>query len=517
MSIAKVLSLAVAASMLAACAEDDPTATSTEHPTPRWTIHTLSQDSIVEDPTMLEIARRIPDFAGYYLNARGEIEVAMTDLARSAEAVENVRRKLGAHPAAARSIPLRQVRFSFLDLARYRTVLGQHVFGIPGVTSLSVGESANRVKISVNAPRAEAEVQRLLRTLDIPEDAVVIWYAGFARDAAELTDPHPQSLVEGAWMIQSDAASCTLGFAAIAPNGVESFVINSHCTATPWGFDGGHIRQPFVSTGQESRDPPTWNCSWTGQNCRHSDAALVTATRTLAFGRIARTTQSSNCEDCAMPLTVHPTSPALEITGSRDGVLENEVLHKIGKTTGWTYGAVEGTCEDWAPSGGFWLVKRLCSDRIDYSSRQGDSGAPVFALNGNGTITLVGIHWGFVLHDYPDPWNDGIMSSLRQVKLDLGSPLAVYDSGPPTFVIEGPTVVRPSQRCTWSAQGIGIPIIDNFQWSGALSGSGYSITGSLQNSGVLTVSAVDGWARQGSASIYVQVDPYLEDKACLGS
>lgn len=98
---------------------------------------------------------------------------------------------------------------------------------------------------------------------------------------------------------------------------------------------------------------------------------------------------------------------------------------------------------------------------------------------------------------------------------DLASPLAVYHSGPPTFEIGGPTVVRPGQLCTWSARGIGIPVIINYQWSGLLAGDGYSITGSVDSPGYLCVTATDGWGRQGWGSIYVTVDPQLETKACV--
>ena len=97
--------------------------------------------------------------------------------------------------------------------------------------------------------------------------------------------------------------------------------------------------------------------------CRNSDAALIKASIPIQFGTLVRTTSSSNCEACATDLTVNHSSPTLLVTSSWTSVIENETLHKMGSTTGWTYGAVEDKCADYSTSG--WI--KLCADRVDFS------------------------------------------------------------------------------------------------------------------------------------------------------
>jgi hypothetical protein len=112
---------------------------------------------------------------------------------------------------------------------------------------------------------------------------------------------------------------------------------------------------------------------------------------------------------------VDSQQPTLLITERFNHTFENETLHKIGRSTGWTYGGVESTCDDHMSDAGV-VVK--CTDRVDYSRASGDSGAPVFTPLTDGTIELRGInlgHWCDVFGAC-----DGVMSDLHQIELDLG-------------------------------------------------------------------------------------------------
>ena len=90
------------------------------------------------------------------------------------------------------------------------------------------------------------------------------------------------------------------------------------------------------------------------------------------------------------------------------------------RTTGWTYVAVEDTCEDYQVNG----IVRRCSDRVDYSSDDADSGSSVFKLV-SGSAHLSGIHFGYIGW----PSSEGLMSNLGQVETDPAE-LVVYGCRP---------------------------------------------------------------------------------------
>ena len=182
--------------------------------------------------------------------------------------------------------------------------------------------------------------------------------------------------------------------------------------------------------------------------------------------------------------------------GRRNWNTGNEILQKIGRTTGWTYGAVEDTCEDYLING----IVRRCSDRVDYSSGAGDSGSPVFKLV-NGFAHLRGIHFGHIGF----PFNDGLMSNLGQVETDLGE-LVVCDPGPPVVTITGPTSVKAGLLCTWTASiSVGIEPF-TYSWSGLFSGRTESIEKLTVSSGWLNVSVTDWKSRTSETSVCITVD-----------
>jgi hypothetical protein len=504
-----IFAVAALSAAIVACVEEEPIAP--DDLRPQWTVATLPDDSLDDHPAMLAIAREVPSFGGMYFNDQGELVVAMTDLSRQADAETRVRPILGNHQTKLGSVDhvtvrfvSRPVEYSFLELARYKTVLGRQVFGIPGVVTLDLKESLNRVRIGTAEAGAELEVRNLLTKLGIPEHAVTFLRVSPPRNTADsLQGPQPQGVIQGGWQIRSNSiTACTLGFPAKrASNHASVFVTNSHCTALPWQPDTGSFRQPCFTTclliGSEVLDLEPHDCGITP--CRHSDAALISAVVPIDLGRIARTTESSSCEECSPSIIINASNPTIQITGKYWWVFENETLHKVGRTTGWTYGDVEDTCTDVFTGG----VKKRCSDRVDFQSRPGDSGSPVFFYNSSfGTAQLRGIQFG-----YDTFWSDSYMSNLHQIEKDLGS-LVVYDPGPPQVTVNGPSELPPGLYCTWNAVvSAGIAPF-TFQWSGILSGStGAYQGGAPQTSGWLKVSVTDWDSRQAVDSMYVILQP----------
>lgn len=176
----------------------------------------------------------------------------------------------------------------------------------------------------------------------------------------------------------------------------------------------------------------------------------------------------------------------------------------IGRTSGHQGGLVKGMCEDVLGTDGVW---RLCSARADYVSGSGDSGAPIVSDN-SGVVIARGVHWGsqsatvkfFSLHS---SWD----SELRE---DFGGTFDVTAPPPPfTVSIDGPSVVSPMASCTWdAAPSGGTPPYHSYQWSGVLSGTSSSVTGSVFSSDWLYLSVKDSSSPQQTAYAqkYITVD-----------
>ncbi|MGH7927728.1 MAG: hypothetical protein ACREQV_08025 [Candidatus Binatia bacterium] len=164
----------------------------------------------------------------------------------------------------------------------------------------------------------------------------------------------------------------------------------------------------------------------------------------IRLGKIALTEDSTGADEAGASLTIEHANPTLTITSRNNDNFENETLHKIGQTTGWSYGDVEDTCDDVQFKDQDGIV-RQCSDRVDYASNGGDSGAPVFYLKADGTAELRGVHFGRVGGLY----EDGMMSDLGRIEMDLG-PLTVIQTGTVSAEIMGPGSVPPNAFCEWS-------------------------------------------------------------------
>jgi hypothetical protein len=430
---ARIVAAVLAIAVTGACRDEPPVGLPAESPAAQTLLDVanISVDSLYENPISLGVAKEVPSFGGLYFDDDGQLVVALTDLSRLADAEGQIRARLGYHGTARGDVDratvrliAREVEYPFLDLARYRQVLRGHVFAIPDVVSLGVKQSTNRVTIGVANAAAEARVKLLLSTLGIPEAVVtfsLVPRVQLSSTSLSHTLDGRMGNIQGGWQIDP-WNTCTLGFAARRTgDGSPVFVTNSHCTYET-GNDGGPVYQSIDHIGNEILDPPAFSClEYFGAPCRHSDAALFSALVPMDLGMIARTTDSTNCDECHATLIINDANPTLLITGESGHIIENEYLHKIGQTTGWTYGPVEDTCTDFYGNNDLWI---LCSDRVDYSSDGGDSGAPVFFKKADGTVVLKGIHFAETA-GWTDTYNDAMMSNIGQIERDLG-PLTVF-------------------------------------------------------------------------------------------
>lgn len=488
---------------LSACFDDEGVSSVSSRP--QWTVETLPADSIFEDEPMLEVARQLPSFGGFYFNDQDQIVVALTDVNDLARAQSIIEPMLGVHRP--KGYLSKKVDYSFLELARYRTVLRQYVFGIDGVATLGVNESDNRVKIGIANLLVLPRLLELLIEHNIPAAAVIfpeVRVPSFRSDS--LRGVNPSGTVQGGWQIQNASLEvCSVGFPARrASNGAAVFVTASHCTTTVHGYDGGALKQPWYNSsyqtiGVELLDPPTWTCGFPSDDCRHSDAALISAGVPIELGVIARTTTSSGCEDCEAGVIIDATYPKLRITSRYNHVFQNETLHKIGRRSGWTYGSVEDTCDDIETGG--WVQQ--CSDRVDFALLGTDSGSPVFYYNGNGTVELRGIAFASA-PDWDFIWADAWISDLNQIEKDLGA-LIVHGVN---ASIGGSTSVPEDALCSWTAEFDGgrAPYSITWQRDWPVVGTGETYTANTGFSSFsLTLTVTDADNNTAQDAVYVSV------------
>jgi len=232
----------------------------------------------------------------------------------------------------------------------------------------------------------------------------------------------------------SVAPTCTIGFVANSRVHGSVILTNAHCSNDLGSTDGTVYGQPtntnnaFESDwfGQEVHDPPlqySWSCPL---GCRNSDANFVSTSingngfwfgRGAALGKVARPIgPKTSINDTTT--RINTSAPQLTIAGETRVWAVGSAVHKIGRTTGWTRGTLTYYCKK---KRGYY-----CQDGANYVFRVGDSGSPVFRLNSNGTIALIGIH-----HSRVSNWSysESIYSPLLRIRRDLGG-FQTYPGGP---------------------------------------------------------------------------------------
>ncbi|HEX2093847.1 MAG TPA: hypothetical protein VHG28_15700 [Longimicrobiaceae bacterium] len=221
---------------------------------------------------------------------------------------------------------------------------------------------------------------------------------------------------------------CTLGL-AVRLWGVARFLTNSHCTKTKGSVDPNYLYYQgtygnyYDLVGREWSDPAWFGCQWSSK-CRRSDAAFIEfQTADYQFAKIAEPTTpntSSITVDRFSNFTVtHEWQVPMEmpVVGKR--------LHRVGSSTGWTYGNVSHTCQDLRdPDGSALICQYLVA--TDVTSKVGDSGAPVFFIpnlapsedpDGAGAPRDV---WIYGLHNGSTTEGLAVFSFWESIQVELG-------------------------------------------------------------------------------------------------
>lgn len=173
------------------------------------------------------------------------------------------------------------------------------------------------------------------------------------------------------------------------------FLTAGHCSGSVWGTAGNwpvyqhnsdRVGQEYITAPVVSY--PNWRCPSAAKSpCTEADVLAIRYDDTVAvqYGNVANVDGSRNI------------TGTYNVQGTISGVLNGQSITKVGATTGKTTGTVQATCVDISYStfhhpGSVWL---LCAQRANYSSGNGDSGAPVFRpyqANDQYTPAIAGLH-----------------------------------------------------------------------------------------------------------------------------
>jgi len=350
----------------------------------------LSEETL--DDQLARLAERIPGFGGIFLDENGRIAVYLVEGEVTTLSVREIgatiARTLGWDEPRLRAGAIRILpgQYSFRQLKEWNDQLFPHVFEIEGVTLTDIDEARNRLRIGVESEEAAEVVIETLDSLGVPREAVIVEEVEPILPMATLRDK-VRPLV-GGLQINFPGYLCTLGFNAVRSS-VAGFVTASHCTNVQGGVEGTPYWQPREDTdtfiGTEIADPlytRRLGCP-RGRVCRYSDSAFAQ----LAFGVNASLGYLAQTASLGS-LTI---TGSFQITAEATRRVRGEVLNKVGRTTGWSQGPITQTCVNVGVTGT--RIVLLCQDFVQATVDAGDSGSPVFKINGSG-VTLYGLLWG---------------------------------------------------------------------------------------------------------------------------
>jgi len=191
--------------------------------------------------------------------------------------------------------------------------------------------------------------------------------------------------------------------ANVDAGGERSFITNSHCTNTQGGVESTQYYQPTSTVAStqiatEVADPQYVKGSGPGcprnKLCRQSDASRAAYINGVSgsLGHIARTSGANNR---SLEIVGSFTITADDCTNTLGGCLTTgTTVNKVGRTTGWTAGAITNTCVNTGVQGS--RIVQRCQTFVSAGVAGGDSGSDVFRITdaANNRVTLAGILWG---------------------------------------------------------------------------------------------------------------------------
>lgn len=476
----------------------------------------------IEDD-ILRLEARVPGIGGLWLDSEtGRFTVFLKDMSRAesaSEAVQGFAADLSARlpvgvidPSNVEVVP---GQFAFSDLVAWNKALRTRLGNLPEFISIDADERINRVRIEVEQETAREEVLRRAEEALVPPEALEVT-VGTRPASAQSATLTSRIRPTGSGLQIHITTACTHGWTVRTGQGEEGLLTAAHCVPqTPAGGTTGQaVVQPQspVDVIGEVHLNPTWAIGGCSEPvCTRADVAFVTSPE-VSY-RVARpsSVQAFNNSPGTLQIAGWWTS-----IGSVIPSVVGLFADKVGRTTGWTRGEITASCVDvvvnYQPGG---LAEVLCSNRVSMASAGGgDSGAPVFWATSNPNATLgpfgVLFAWGPQTQEQTDYCDNPsgaecfyYFSNWSWINWHLGrtfNPIPPLDA-----MIVGPHEVRSNDQCTWQAVTSGGEPPLSYSWSGVLSGSGLSVSGTVSSSGWLNLDVTSNDGQTANDQFWVTV------------
>lgn len=384
------------------------------------------------DGYLLSISERVPDFAGLF-EENGVLRVAVAKSAQDPAAVVSAALTVADELARAGSASLAEkavpapapALYGFADVLAWRETLA---LTTPGLSLHDADERKGLVYVEVASPQEVERVRKSAAALGIPSDALEVRVE--PRYEAQIDIRNYGPYLEAGYAIAMQWGHCTHGFMAFRgsmPGDIGGFVTNSHCTNATSAVGGVSNAQFYQGNGSygvsgrylgmELVDPTFQTLGFTGSGdvtslgppvgggggrpWRYSDAAFIdydlsqNSTNAL-FGQIAKTEYAGTNSPGS-----HNRINAFQIDSdaANHQHLVGTVVHRVGRTSGWTTGPITRACVTIAldhtnPYNSNAGKDLRCQYEVQAYSNAGDSGSPVFFPTGSNTARLQGLLWG---------------------------------------------------------------------------------------------------------------------------
>lgn len=456
----------------------------------------------IEDE-ILRIEAEVPGFGGFYFDGSAQRFVVFVRdeeteppaVAAARELVERITaRHALSHLRTSEVVPLRGV-YGFSELVGWKDALLPILLTVPGFLSIAADESRNRIRVVLEHEELEGHLREVLAAVGVPEAAVIVEPGVPMRSLAGLQDRVRP--VGGGMQIEFGSAlfpeRCSAGWTvSTAQQEFEwGFLTAGHCSSDPGEGDTGETIFQAEHTSSDSVGVVQLNAAWDVRDCEHpnnpsqdwdgacTDADALFVGSLLASKRVARTSSlGTNNQPGSLTISGWWTS----VDDPLFSVIELNA-DKVGRTTGWTRGAIAGTCESWVlqhPHRPDYVVR--CLDRVVFASvGAGDSGGPVFFATDDSTSAVVPlgvVGGGGPLNQVtaegkwceepssPHPsYCTMVFSPWDQIEMHLGRTFIPSTPDPPLAVsIDGPDEVQEHVACMWTANVSGGSSPYQYEW-----------------------------------------------------
>ena len=277
------------------------------------------------------------------------------------------------------------MRYRASELARIGQLFTPLLATLGGDAFIDLDETRNVVRVGVSSDEAESRLRSAIERMGLPQDAVTFTRIRGFRDASSLLDKFRPTGAGIQIKVRYNILfnywnTCTLGFNVTNSSGQRLALSAAHCSNYAGGGQEYYVSNPTNGTssnwiGYTSALAPTYSCNGGASTCMDADVMLLTYHSNVASPARIIHTSSSGGSYAAGTLN-RSSGDVWQVVDSLYTPELNDVLHKIGRTTGWTHGYVVGVCETWYNAAV--NLYKLCQDRVLAYADNGDSGGPVF-------------------------------------------------------------------------------------------------------------------------------------------